>query len=82
MPQATAQKALHTGLMWVAKTEGDEIQAFCRVCGNDEAAVHSWRETEWANGMMEAVPINFDGPDNDRDPAPPGSGPPQSSTTN
>jgi hypothetical protein len=70
-----------TGLMWVAKTERDEIQAFCRVCGNDEAAIHNWHETEWANGMMEAVPINFDCPDDDRDP-PPAGRPPQSSTAN
>lgn len=71
-----------TGLMWVEKTERDDIQAFCRVCRNDEAVVHNWQETDWANGMMEAVPVNFDGTDNDCAPTPPGSEPPRSSTAN
>jgi len=71
-----------TGLMWVEKTERNDIQAFCRVCRNDEAVVHNWQETDWANGMMEAVPVNFDGADNDCGPTPPRSGPPRSSTAN
>jgi hypothetical protein len=43
------------GLMWVVKTEDDAINAFCRMCG-DEAMIHNWQETEWAAGMMKAVP--------------------------
>ena len=70
-----------TGLMWVAKVEGNEIRAFCRVCGSDETAIHNWHETEWANGVMEAVPIDSGSPDNDCDPTLPG-GEPKSSTVN
>jgi hypothetical protein len=71
-----------TGLMWVAKVEGDEIRAFCRVCGSDEAAIHNWHETEWANGMMDAVPIGLGSPDNACDLTLPGGEPPKSSTVN
>jgi hypothetical protein len=71
-----------TGLMWVAKVEGDEIRAFCRVCGSDETAIHNWHETEWANGVMEAVPIDSGSPDSDCDPTLPGDETPKSSTVN
>ncbi len=43
------------GLMWVMKTEKDEILAFCLVCKQEEALIHHWRETEWADGPMEPV---------------------------
>lgn len=44
------------GLMWVVKTEDDGILAHCMACGNEEAYVHNWQQTEWAGGMMEPVP--------------------------
>ncbi len=47
------------GLMWVAKTPDDGIVARCLVCGNEEAFVHNWQETEWANGMMAPVPMSL-----------------------
>jgi hypothetical protein len=45
------------GLMWVVKTEDDAILARCLVCGNDEALVHNWQETDWAEGPMEPAPV-------------------------
>lgn len=44
------------GLMWVTKTPADELIAFCMTCKNDEMMVHNWQDTDWAEGMMEAVP--------------------------
>ena len=45
------------GLMWVVKTEDNGIVAQCVVCKTEEAFIHNWQETEWANGMMEPVPV-------------------------
>lgn len=45
-----------TGLMWVIKTADDGILAHCIVCKTDEAFIHNWQDTEWADGMMEPVP--------------------------
>ena len=45
------------GLMWVDKTDDDGILAHCVVCKTDEAFIHNWQETEWADGMMGAVAI-------------------------
>jgi hypothetical protein len=45
------------GLMWVVKTADDGIIAHCLLCRNAEAFVHNWEATEWANGMMEPVPV-------------------------
>ena len=47
------------GLMWVVKTEDDGILAHCLLCRNEEAFVHNWQETEWADGMMEPVPVTL-----------------------
>ena len=49
-----------TGLMWVDKAEDDGILAHCLVCRTGEAFIHNWQKTEWAGGMMEAVPVMFD----------------------
>jgi hypothetical protein len=46
------------GLTWVIKTESDAIHAYCGVCGGDEAMIHNWQQTEWADGPME--PVAFD----------------------
>ncbi len=43
--------------MWVVKTEDNGIVAQCVVCKTEEAFIHNWQETEWANGMMEPVPV-------------------------
>ena len=45
------------GLMWVMKTQEDRIHAFCPVCDFDEAMIHSWRETEWAEGPRAPVSV-------------------------
>jgi hypothetical protein len=47
------------GLMWVAKTEEDDIHAFCLACHTDEAMIHNWQETEWAEGPMEPAPVKM-----------------------
>jgi len=47
------------GLMWVSKTKNDSILARCMVCKTDEASVHNWQHTEWADGMMEPVPVDL-----------------------
>lgn len=44
------------GLMWVMKTDEDAILAHCLLCRNEEAFIHNWQETEWANGIMEPIP--------------------------
>ena len=50
--------------MWVIKTDDDAIccLAHCLLCKTDEAVIHNWQETEWAEGMMEAVPMDLGGP--------------------
>jgi hypothetical protein len=46
------------GLMWVAKRDAPDfaIHAYCLVCGENEAMIYKWADTEWADGMMEPVP--------------------------
>ena len=46
------------GLMWVAKTAEDDIHAFCLCCHTDEAMIHNWQETEWAEGPMEPAAMD------------------------
>ena len=48
------------GLMWVVKTPDDGILAHCIVCRSEEVFIHNWQETEWADGMMEPVPVMLD----------------------
>ncbi|MBX3230680.1 MAG: hypothetical protein KIT84_00570 [Labilithrix sp.] len=48
------------GLMWVVKAPDEDIIAHCMACGTEEACVQNWQETEWANGMMEPVPLMLD----------------------
>ena len=48
------------GLLWVVKTEDDGILAHCLSCKTEETFIHNWQKTEWADGMMEAVPVAFD----------------------
>lgn len=48
------------GLLWVVKTEDDGILAHCVACKTEETFIHNWQKTEWADGMMEAVPVAFD----------------------
>jgi hypothetical protein len=49
------------GLMWVVKTADDCVLAHCLVCREEEALVHNWQETDWANGAMDPVPATLDG---------------------
>jgi hypothetical protein len=46
------------GLMWAVKTPDDAILAHCMVCKAEEAVIRNWQETEWADGMMEPVPVD------------------------
>lgn len=48
------------GLMWVVKTDDDRILAHCVVCRSEETLIGNWQKTEWAEGMMPAVPVSFD----------------------
>ena len=57
---AKALAAACVGLIWVVKADDDAIIAHCLLCRNEEAFVRNWQEIEWANGMMEPVPIAFD----------------------
>jgi hypothetical protein len=50
------------GLMWVVKTEDDGILANCIVCKTEEVFIQNWRKTEWADGMMEPVPVDLGEP--------------------
>ena len=45
------------GLMWVVKTDDDDIFAHCSICSTPECVIHNWQKTEWANGMMESVAV-------------------------
>ena len=49
-------------LMWVVKTDDDGILAHCMACKTEEAFIHNWQKTEWAEGMMEPVPVEIGGP--------------------
>jgi hypothetical protein len=51
-----------SGLMWVVKTADDGILAHCMVCKTEEVFIHNWQKTEWAEGMMEPVPVEMGGP--------------------
>ena len=46
------------GVMWVSKTDTDEIQAFCIHCHETEMVISNWQETEWADGMMVEAPMD------------------------
>lgn len=50
------------GLMWVVKTADDGILARCILCRTDEAFIHNWQKTDWAEGMMDPVPVDPGGP--------------------
>ncbi len=45
------------GLMWVVKTDEDAIHAFCSTCQADEALIHNWQRTEWADGPRDPMPV-------------------------
>tara|TARA_R110002096_G_scaffold259030_1_gene452547 strand:+ start:133 stop:858 length:726 start_codon:yes stop_codon:yes gene_type:complete len=44
-------------LITVAKTERDEIEAFCISCEREEFCIYNWQNTQWANGQPEAYDI-------------------------
>ena len=43
-----------------ARVPDDGILAHCMICRNKEAFIQNWQKTEWADGMMEPVPVSFD----------------------
>ena len=42
--------------MWVFKDQRDSIIAHCPACEFDEAVIHDWQDTLWADGMMDPMP--------------------------
>jgi hypothetical protein len=51
------------GLTWVIETDDDATIGRCLLCRSEEAFIHNWQGTEWANGMMDPVPVAFGGED-------------------
>jgi hypothetical protein len=49
-----------TGWMWVVKQNDDRIQAHCPTCHEVEAVISGWKETLWADGPMDPVPMTDD----------------------
>lgn len=45
------------GFLWVVKTKTGSIHAFCAVCRSDEFLIQNWEQTDWAEGVMEPVPM-------------------------
>lgn len=45
------------GLMWVRKGADARIEAYCIVCGEVEAVIAGWQETDWAEGPMEPISV-------------------------
>jgi len=48
------------GLIWVVKLPDERIEAFCMACGETEALISGWQDTQWGQGLMEPVPIMTD----------------------
>jgi hypothetical protein len=48
------------GLMIVTKRADDRIHVYCPVCGNDEAIISGWQETDWAEGPCPPLPMTDD----------------------
>jgi hypothetical protein len=49
--------------MWVIETDDDATIGRCLLCRSEEAFIHNWQGTEWANGMLDPVPVAFGGED-------------------
>lgn len=45
------------GLIWVVRTVEDTLHAFCPLCRKDEAVIHNWQDTRWANGPMDPIAV-------------------------
>jgi hypothetical protein len=43
------------GLLWVTKRADDRIEAWCGTCHELRVIVSGWRETDWADGVMEPM---------------------------
>jgi hypothetical protein len=54
------------GLLWVRKADDGRIHAWCFVCRRWEMWLSDWEDTEWAEGPMEAVPVDADRPSRHR----------------
>ena len=46
------------GLLWVVKTEEDEIHAFCAECRSDDSLIANWQSTRWADGPTPPVELH------------------------
>src|SRR5262245_15910369 len=57
------------GLLWVAKTDENDILAYCPGCETDQVLIQGWRSTPWAEGPME--PASPRVLDQEETPAPP-----------
>jgi hypothetical protein len=47
------------GLLWVSKTQDDELYAHCPLCRSDEVLILNWQDTEWADGPMPSMPVDI-----------------------
>lgn len=54
-------RKLCPGLLWVEKLADDSIFAHCLICGQEEIHIHNWKETDWADGPMDAAPAQREG---------------------
>jgi hypothetical protein len=48
------------GFMWVVKRADDRLQAYCSACGDIEAIISGWQETDWADGPCPPLPMTDD----------------------
>lgn len=45
------------GLLWVLRAPNDTLISFCPVCQTEHIVVHNWKDTIWAEGLAEPVPV-------------------------
>lgn len=48
------------GLMMVVKRADDRIHVYCSACGDNEAIISGWQETDWADGPCAPLPMTDD----------------------
>jgi len=49
------------GLLWVEKLPDDSLLAYCPGCETDQMLVHTWQETQWAEGQAEPLVLQSGG---------------------
>jgi hypothetical protein len=55
------------GMLMVAKTDRDELHAYCASCESDEFLISNWQETLFAEGPPGAFPLKPEGVDDSRE---------------